>query len=160
MKLRASTLMRYGAELTDRTENTFMRYSINDGITHTCALGAFAHMYAILSLGQHDASRGDVCDAVSGSTDGKGGNVADMFDESWIKGKHAPQVVKDHGIRRDNSDVHLSRVITALNDDVHWTRDRIADWIDRLIDEHGYDVYVDVDVDVDIDVDFAAHATV
>lgn len=56
---------------------------------------------------------------------------------------HPNHIPDDYG--HQSTALRLQNVITGLNDQHSFSRERIADWLDALIYEHGYDLYVEVE---------------
>lgn len=55
---------------------------------------------------------------------------------------HIPAEWRDVKAQANNT---LESYIIRLNDGMDVSREAIAEWIDTLIDQHGYDLYVEVD---------------
>lgn len=153
-ELRLSTLIRHGAERTKRVEGTYVEF--DGGHWKACTWGA-AEFSSIRAIHGVVKDEGHVTDNV-----GRGQNPGDkLYDIATVRihRTHWPEEVKGK-YRREW--LGLRSIVTTLNDSFHWPRGLVADWIDTLIDEHGYDLSLTVEVErpisdpklgLDVDID-------
>jgi hypothetical protein len=129
-KLKLSQLIRLGCEMT---EACYGAISANDGLM-TCALGAALTGKRGELLKEKVSTNAAIHELF-------GGELNNSFGYSKIPDVKAPQeyidLTKQHyemnGIEiKEHWTYKIHDVITALNDNLKWSREQIADWVESV----------------------------
>lgn len=131
MKIRLSTLIRIGADLTEKAIGVYVTKEGN-----TCAMGAAYYGKNYLEEGEGLTSQDTL------------GGIGIFYTE--IPTELVPDVLEDREFMYGASgEAYIREVIYQLNDEHGWTREAVADWLDMLMDEHGIDIEVSVSLNVE-----------
>lgn len=131
--LRLDDLIRKGSKDTKQIAGAYLRTTINEfgSYTSACAIGAAEHALT----GAEVVYKAKDLNSV----------LRKMLNETEIPFHHTPTEA-DIG---KTATMSLAEVIMALNDRCSYTREEIADWVETLIDEKGYDLTITVTDETD-----------
>lgn len=130
--LRLSTLMRLGIERTEPITGHLYQDDSDGRIKGACAIGAIEVGLAYCRFGRVDTETVHKSEL---------GPNAKPYSTN-IKRQHFPAPLRSKLYRTKRK--KLFALLHKANDQTEWTRKDIAEWIDRLIDRHRYDLRVEV----------------